>query len=1268
MRKLAPLLVLLLLSPALPAPILIRPENSSTVQNPVELAWIPHENADNQRLKVDNDPDFSSPEVEVVLGPAENSYTLVLDCGIYWWGIWAAVGGTEIPPENTWWFRVSPGWNLLEEWSAPCLAPVPPPLPLSPENSSNTNDNTPTLSWTTTLPVDFFQLQVDDQPDFSVPEIDTQVSETFCEVPALPDNVYFWRVRGFRSGSCSEWSAVWEFRVDTIPPAEPSPLTPLEGETFTNSVPTFSWSPPRENSLPLTFLVVVDNDPDFSSPAIQSGWITGENWVPPALGQENYYWRVRARDNAGNEGNWSPTRGFTILDTIPPSPPTPVHPFENENLNDNTPLLSWHPPEENSLPLTYCVQVSPDRYEIFASAWTDSENWVCPELSDGSWYWRVCARDAAGNTGLFFPWTHFVIDTVPPSPPPLLAPEPWADIHGTIAKLEWGEGSDDRTGIHGYLVQISLDPSFSTPRAEIFLTGNALLHDFLELGEWFWRVGSVDWAGNTGWSENRGLACRGWRELETLSCMIESGGRWRLTEDLSCSLSGLAGVWTEVENLTAGWATIPGWMTLQQWRGGVLGFARWLEMEKQRGILFPPVPTPSPLLPENGSHVSRVVLRWENSKTADNFEIQTDIPSRFWRPFRFTYTTWFSTENWVELPSENLKEGPYLWRVRQWRSGACSPWSEVWCFTLDRSTLPPALLLPENGKNLKHTQVTFNWAEVQDVTPPLEYEVQVSQDPSFQSFVSSGWISHRIWEHDTGGEGVYYWRVRSRDGLGNVSQPSVVRNFRIDLTPPPAPNLLSPPSGVWLTSSSVRLTWEMVEDNSRPVTYMVFIDDDPSFSSPNLALQASENFLAVTVPDGRWHWRVIAADNAGNLSTPSQGGFNVDATPPPVPTQISPSATLLTTGRINFSWGRVEDPNGVYYDFRIEGVLLRENLRENSYLLSPLEILTPGSYSWRVRARDGLGNTRGWSAPVSFEVRDIKPPSLQLLEPTSKIVAEDFLLKVKLSDDFGLKENATRLKVDGMEEEFSLENGLLTSHLQGLPAGEHELEILAVDVGGNENRLSLSVQVEPQFGIQLRAENCRAGEPLLLRILLYNRTENSRTRRLLLFFGDQVKKLEVSLGPREERCLDIQLKTEGLEPSTYTIRVLDLETGKILAATSVQLRAGFPFYLLTPIALGVVAGVGLRLRRKPAFIPAIETPPEEFPLPLPPAPREEDEYTLRALLFRPEVRVSKEWSRLTKKYGAQLSPLMAEYARLLRGPPPSLISRYEKMVKGRRTD
>jgi len=80
-------------------------------------------------------------------------------------------------------------------------------------------------------------------------------------------------------------------------------------------------------------------------------------------------------------------------------------------------------------------------------------------------------------------------------------------------------------------------------------------------------------------------------------------------------------------------------------------------------------------------------------------------------------------------------------------------------------------------------------------------------------------------------DNAYYWRVRAVDGSGNLGGWSETWKFKIDTTPPPAPELISPDNNTTIENNTPTFAWENVDDPSG-VTYTIQYSTDPSFPSP----------------------------------------------------------------------------------------------------------------------------------------------------------------------------------------------------------------------------------------------------------------------------------------------------------------------------------------------------------------------------------------------------------------------------------------------------
>ncbi len=176
--------------------------------------------------------------------------------------------------------------------------------------------NYPRLVWAMNTSMAVYEIEIDDNADFSSLTQNDILAHAKYTVSGLEDGLYYWRVRGQnRDESWSDWSASRSFIVDTIAPEVPIPLSPGDGDFVSDATLTLSWTPEYAASL---YHVQADNDTDFSSPEMEriSGFSSPEmrrisgavEYTASQLDNGAYIWRVRARDLAGNWSDWSESR------------------------------------------------------------------------------------------------------------------------------------------------------------------------------------------------------------------------------------------------------------------------------------------------------------------------------------------------------------------------------------------------------------------------------------------------------------------------------------------------------------------------------------------------------------------------------------------------------------------------------------------------------------------------------------------------------------------------------------------------------------------------------------------------------------------------------------------------------------------------------------------------------------------------------------------------------------------------------------------------
>ena len=375
------------------------------------------------------------------------------------------------------------------------------PTLVSPDNNENISDNTPNLDWDPVTGANNYDVQVDNDSDFSSPEVNadnigTDDNYQVLDENALSDGVYYWHVRAENENGIGSWSENWIFRVDTLAPTAPTITAPTSGENLSDNTPDITWSAVSENSLPVLYRLWIDNNSDFSSPENDSGWINALTYTSGYLQDNLYYLRVAAKDNAGNQGENS-ERTFRI-DTLAPVAPTLVSPDDGTRTADSTPTLSWNTVSDNSLPVTYDLQVDDD--SGFSSPTENvsgltSNSYTTSSLADSTWYWHVRARDNVGNVGSWSSSRSFTVDTAAQAAPALTAPANGAITNNSTPTFDW----ESVSGAASYTLEYSIDNG--TPTTISSAATDYIPTAGLADGTWNWRVRTIDAVGNTGsWS------------------------------------------------------------------------------------------------------------------------------------------------------------------------------------------------------------------------------------------------------------------------------------------------------------------------------------------------------------------------------------------------------------------------------------------------------------------------------------------------------------------------------------------------------------------------------------------------------------------------------------------------------------------------------------------------------------------------------------------------------------------------------------------------
>lgn len=288
------------------------------------------------------------------------------------------------------------------------------------------------------------------------------------------------------------------------------------------------------------------------------------------------------------------------------------------------------------------------------------------------------------------------------------------------------------------------------------------------------------------------------------------------------------------------------------------------------------------------------------------------------------------------------------------------------------SSVPaPVLLSPSNYAVLsKAANDSLQWEPVSGVT---FYRVQVTTDSSFADKTSIA-VDSTVYKTTlvipSLPPQIYYWRIMT--GVDSTDTSTWSDEWVFSTTSPPAPVLLSPPSGSSDRPSPVNLRWSANFADSSRVELAVF-NGEYSFSPSDMVVDTTLPSDTLSVAGLRlaqtYYWRVMALNRNGYSSWSSVQTFSTSNPPsvsllePAYAARTLPSGTvcswLQSTGVVEYELQVSKDP---YYNAT---PLIDTTLDADSV---SLPTLTSGTtYYWRVRAESNVGGYWGaWFSSVFY--------------------------------------------------------------------------------------------------------------------------------------------------------------------------------------------------------------------------------------------------------------------------------------------------------------
>jgi hypothetical protein len=313
----------------------------------------------------------------------------------------------DLQGDNTYYWRVRPQYNapfdISGSWSQVGRFDrqgfVPQNLHVS------VNFATPTFSWDIVEGVTFYNLQVDNDPNFGSPEIFIDTAQnSYTPQGTLANGTYYWRVQLQRDGGVTnDWSPAQSFVLSQPTPSNLSPNDPQKLNVIGHA-PTFCWDPLIVSANNVEILAafkyriqISKGDPTFSM--IYDQVDTEQTCWTPTRGYDDgeYYWHVAMIDGQDRLGDFSPAAIFTKQYPVT----TLVSPLSGPPLTD-TPTFRWTPVAGAA---AYRLEVSQFSTfsTIYQSVTTNAVQFTPTSIyeSPKTYYWRVAIIDNDGRLGPF---------------------------------------------------------------------------------------------------------------------------------------------------------------------------------------------------------------------------------------------------------------------------------------------------------------------------------------------------------------------------------------------------------------------------------------------------------------------------------------------------------------------------------------------------------------------------------------------------------------------------------------------------------------------------------------------------------------------------------------------------------------------------------------------------------------------------------------------------------------------------------------------------
>lgn len=285
---------------------IVYPTEGVTVEsNVTQFQWNTLDGADDYRVQVFKDNQFIIFDTLV----NTNKATLPLIQGDYQW----RVRGENSAYQSNYSF---PTYFYVEESDDLTNQQV---VLTAPSSTFATNLNTITLSWGILTAADYYEVEVTNTTSGNIVFTQNNITTTNVTLNSshiTADGQYLWKVRAYNTTTTTQTQfASRSFLVDTVVPNQPQNNLPSNNASQTvNQTITFSWTIPSDSGVvqsSISYEFQIASDVNFTTILLTSP-VSGTSTQQSLANTGIYYWRVRAKDAAGNVGAYSSGYKLTI--------------------------------------------------------------------------------------------------------------------------------------------------------------------------------------------------------------------------------------------------------------------------------------------------------------------------------------------------------------------------------------------------------------------------------------------------------------------------------------------------------------------------------------------------------------------------------------------------------------------------------------------------------------------------------------------------------------------------------------------------------------------------------------------------------------------------------------------------------------------------------------------------------------------------------------------------------------------------------------------